>query len=129
MNDTSDIFFDITIQTYNLTQDMFERLKAYHDYSSNETYLQFDNIKDAINGTGRVVIYTALAKTIDGKWDPTNDVSNQIDSLLEGNFLNGSLNGFGRIMYQGKNVNEYKCRLGYFIDNNLDGKGIYYTAG
>ena len=125
-------FMDITIQTYNITQDEFNTLKGYHDYNSSENsdvYLQLDDIKSHIKGHGRIVVYTSLSKTQDGKWDANNLLSNQIDSLIEGNFVDATLQGFGRIMYQGATGSIYKCRWGFFLDNQLDGKGIYYTAG
>jgi len=89
----------------------------------------FDDVKDALTGHGRMFIYTALSKTIDNKWDPHNKLSNQIDSMMEGNFVNGALTGFGRNMYQGKTSTVYRCKYGFFLNNDLEGKGIYYTAG
>jgi hypothetical protein len=124
-----DYFADIEIQTYNLTDDQLKRLIGYQNNNFSQNPLMFDSVKDDLNGQGRLIIYTALAKSVDGKWDPTNFGSNQIDSMMEGNFVKGDLNGFGRNMYQAKTAGEYKCKYGFFKNNDLEGKGIYYTAG
>ena len=89
----------------------------------------YDTVKDALNGQGRKIVYTAFAKTINGFFDPTNKEGNAINSLMEGNFVNGDLNGFGRNIYLGKSDDVFKCKYGFFKNNDLDGKGIYYTAG
>ena len=57
--------------------------------SKDKTFLQFDDIKESINGYCRIVTY----KAINGNPEPEN---NELESVIEGKFNKGLMEGYCR---------------------------------
>ena len=119
-------FVDIWLQTYNLTELEFLRLEAYHDNDHYTSQLEWEEVKDAVNGQARLIYFTAKNTTESGKYDPTQPTYNSFNELREGNFGNGELDGFGRNMFIASDYS-LRSKYGMFSNSDMNGKGILYT--
>ena len=88
-------------------------------------YIRLDKINFVLNGFARMTIYKSfnpmnMTYEFDSriKFDPVKDpYRNEIVEIREGEFKNGQLSGYGRII-----TSDGTTRVGYFLNNNEYGK-------
>lgn len=73
-----------------------------------------------------MIFFNAHKVNDDGKWDPSVKDQNEQQEVLEGHFVKGELNGFGRMMYIPSD-NTFRTKYGFFRRGQLNGWGIYYV--